>query len=131
MKGCSAPPRHQRCTDPTACQPTACWDTGGEPVSRRPGQTRRGHVFPEDGGTHDELDYELQQLLKPRQHLLLVAAEDGVQDVRHFGQDVHVVLVLEAEDGIHSFIHSGQTHHIFRGRATHTSSCSVSSTCSS
>ena len=25
---CSAPPRRQRCTDPTVCLPTVCWDTG-------------------------------------------------------------------------------------------------------
>lgn len=43
---------------------------------------------------YDELDDERQQLLEPGQHLLLVAPEDGVQDVRHFGQDVDVILVL-------------------------------------
>lgn len=44
--------------------------------------------------TYYELNDELQELLKPRQHLLLVAAEHRVQDVRHLGQDVDVVLVL-------------------------------------
>lgn len=43
---------------------------------------------------YDELDDKRQQLLEPRQNLLFVAPEDGVQDVRHFGQDVDVVLVL-------------------------------------
>ena len=49
--------------------------------------------------THDELHNEGHELLEPGQHLLLVGAEHRVQDVRHLGQDVHVVLVLQGAGG--------------------------------
>lgn len=54
---------------------------------------------------HHELYDELQKLLKPRQHLFLVAAEHRVQNVWHFGQYVHIVFILQRTQQSHGRKH--------------------------
>lgn len=56
--------------------------------------------------THDQIDDELQKLLKPRKNLLSIAAEDGVQDVGHFSQDVDIIFILKHKQALKSTLHT-------------------------